>query len=105
MKAFGAIDVGCTFDVGRIGLNVEDAARGGRGPELVFTFGDGATFAAGNRDRRAHDRFLRRPAVCEYAPGDATKPQRGGPALLMVANGPGYLFRLWPLFLLSLIHI
>ncbi|KAH8095783.1 10-hydroxy-9-(phosphonooxy)octadecanoate phosphatase [Aureococcus anophagefferens] len=65
MKAFGAIDVGCTFDVGRIGLNVKDAARGGRGPELVFTFGDGATFAAGNRDRRAHDRFLRRPAVCE----------------------------------------
>ncbi|KAH8091861.1 hypothetical protein JL720_5432 [Aureococcus anophagefferens] len=44
MKDFGAIDVGCTFDVGRIGLNVKDAARGGRGPELVFTFGDGTTF-------------------------------------------------------------
>ena len=104
MKDFGAIDVGCTFDVGRIGLNVKDAARGGRGPELVFTFGDGTTFAAGNRDRQAHDRFLRRPAVCEYAPGAATKPQGGGPALLMVANGPYYLFRLWPLFLNKLLY-
>ncbi|KAK7248260.1 hypothetical protein SO694_00129062 [Aureococcus anophagefferens] len=33
MKDFGAIDVGCTFDVGRIGLNVKGAARRRR-PEL-----------------------------------------------------------------------
>ncbi|KAH8092748.1 10-hydroxy-9-(phosphonooxy)octadecanoate phosphatase [Aureococcus anophagefferens] len=69
MKDFGAIDVGCTFDVGRIGLNVRD---GGRGP-AVFTFGDGTTFD-------------------------------GAPALLMVANGPYYLFRLWPLFLNKLLY-
>ena len=83
--------VACTFDVVRVGLD------GRAGPELTFRFADGTTLRATPDNATA--RFRERPAVCEYERGDATADA----AMLMVANGPGYLFRLWPLFLNKLL--
>mmetsp|Transcript_7160 Transcript_7160/g.22555 ORF Transcript_7160/g.22555 Transcript_7160/m.22555 type:complete len:458 (+) Transcript_7160:2180-3553(+) len=91
LEKFGPIDVACTFDVVRVGLD------GRAGPELTFRFADGTTLRATPDNATA--RFRERPAVCEYERGDATADA----AMLMVANGPGYLFRLWPLFLNKLL--
>mmetsp|Transcript_16982 Transcript_16982/g.52920 ORF Transcript_16982/g.52920 Transcript_16982/m.52920 type:complete len:358 (+) Transcript_16982:1609-2682(+) len=96
IEAFGPVDVGCRITVDRVGL--DDA----KGPELTLKFADGSKLALAAATAAGVDRFATRPALCEYAPrGGGEKP---GVALLMVANSPAYLFRLWPPFLNKLLY-
>ena len=74
MRGFGAIDVGCEFVVDRAGL------AGGPGPAFSLVLADNETLSIDARDAAAVDRFMRRPALCEYGHG------KGDVALLMVAT-------------------
>lgn len=56
-EQFGAIDVGCTYDVERSGAHEHT-------PKLVFKFADGSTVTS-EPGAYADDRFRARPAVCE----------------------------------------
>ena len=104
LRAFGPVDVGCTFEIVSMGLSPgkEEAPRG---PELLFRFAGGTRLrVAPGADRSP---FRERPAVCKYAlRGGATKAPSGDGevALLMVSNAAEYLFRLWPLFLNKLLY-
>ena len=91
MRGFGSIDVGCRLQIDRAGL------AGGPGPAFSLVLADNDTLSIDARDAAAVDRFMRRPALCEYGHG------KGDVALLMVANAPAYLFRLWPPFLNKLL--
>ena len=97
MAAFGPIDVACAFDV-EAGLS-RDGSASPRAPKLAIAFADESQLTASPRDHSSR-RFRRRPAVCEHR--RSNKP--AGPALVMVANGADYLFRLWPLFLHKLAY-
>ncbi|KAK7238872.1 10-hydroxy-9-(phosphonooxy)octadecanoate phosphatase [Aureococcus anophagefferens] len=97
LAGFGAIDVGCTFDV-VLGLRANGTAP--RPPTLVLTLASGEVVEIAAGDAAAADRFRRRPALCAYA----KSPPSADVALLSVANSAAYLFRLWPLFLSRLLY-
>ena len=90
-EQFGAIDVGCTYDVERSGAHEHT-------PKLVFKFADGSTVTS-EPGAYADDRFRARPAVCEYARGPTADA-----AMLFMASSAEYLFRLWPLFLNKILY-
>ena len=90
LERFGAIDVGCTYDV-------ESSGEGAVLPRLVFKFADGSSTRA---EPGWPDHFRTRPAVCEYARG----LRDSDAAMLLVSSSTDYLFRLWPLFLNKILY-
>ena len=92
MGGFGAIDVGCEFVVDRAGLT------DGSAPAFSLVYNDGERLTVDARDASLTTRFKTRPALCEY--GNATSDV----ALLMVANAPAYVFRLWGPILNKLLY-
>ena len=90
LERFGAIDVGCTYDV-------ESSGAGDTLPRLVFRFADGSSTRA---EPGWPDHFKTRPAVCEYARG----PRESDAAMLLGSSSTDYLFRLWPLFLNKILY-
>ncbi|KAH8095988.1 10-hydroxy-9-(phosphonooxy)octadecanoate phosphatase [Aureococcus anophagefferens] len=103
LRGFGPIDVACTIEIDRVGLDGSGAP-----PGLTWVFADGsrlAVDAGAESAAAAAARFAARPAVCEYRPGGGGDG-RDCPdvALLMVASSPAYLLRLWPLLLNKLLY-
>jgi len=96
---FGPIDVGCRVEIDQLGLSEH-----GRTPTISWVFADGRRLRVDplNAEKEsAH--FAARPALCEYVPVGPPRNASGEVALLMVANSPTYLFRLWLLFLNKLL--
>jgi hypothetical protein len=89
---FPAIDVGCRIIIDNVGLTT------GGAPAFRVVFDDGRSIKLDARN--ATNPFATRPALCEYV----TATPKKGIALLMVANAPRYLFRLWPQFLNKLLY-
>ena len=98
MSGFGPIDVACTIHIDRVGL-LDDKL----GPALTLKFHDGEELSISTENAHNIDRFIARPALCEYVPkhrpGQATDA-----GLVMVSNSPSYLLRLWPPFLNKLLY-
>jgi hypothetical protein len=98
MSGFGHIDVACTIHIDRVGL-LDDK----RGPALTLKFHDGEELSISTENAHKIDRFITRPALCEYVPKHrTTKATDAG--LVMVSNSPSYLLRLWPPFLNKLLY-
>ena len=98
MSGFGPIDVACTIHIDRVGL-LDDK----RGPALTLKFHDGEELSISTENAHKIDRFIARPALCEYVPKHrTTKATDAG--LVMVSNSPSYLLRLWPPFLNKLLY-
>jgi len=99
---FGPIDVGCRIEIDHAGLHRANAGRR-RPPTISWVYADGQRLRVDPLNApRMNSLFAERPALCEYVP---TGPRNatGEVALLMVANSPTYLFRLWLLFLNKLL--
>ena len=98
MSGFGPIDVACTIHIDRVGL-LDDK----RGPALTLKFHDGEELSISTENAHNIDRFITRPALCEYVPKH--RPVQATDAgLVMVSNSPSYLLRLWPPFLNKLLY-
>ena len=98
MSGFGPIDVACTIHIDRVGL-LDDK----RGPALTLKFHDGEELSISTENAHKIDRFITRPALCEYVPKH--RPVQATDAgLVMVSNSPSYLLRLWPPFLNKLLY-
>ena len=93
---FGPIDVDCRLRVDAAGLEPD-----GPGPRATFEFHDKTTLTITAETAADEKRFVSRPALCEYVP-ESGDP--GDAALLMVANSPSYLMRLWPQLLNKLLY-
>ncbi len=93
---FGPIDVDCRLRVDAAGLEPN-----GPGPRATFEFHDKTTLTITAETAADEKRFVSRPALCEYVP-ESGDP--GDAALLMVANSPSYLMRLWPQLLNKLLY-
>ncbi|KAH8062679.1 hypothetical protein JL722_3607 [Aureococcus anophagefferens] len=69
LRGFGPIDVACTIEIDRVGLDGSGAP-----PGLTWVFADGsrlAVDAGAESAAAAAARFAARPAVCEYRPAAA----------------------------------
>ena len=98
LSGFGPIDVACTIHIDRVGL-LDDT----RGPALTLKFHDGEELSISTENAHNIDRFIARPALCEYVPKH--RPVQATDAgLVMVSNSPSYLLRLWPPFLNKLLY-
>ena len=98
MSGFGPIDVACTIHIDRVGLLDDE-----RGPALTLKFHDGEELSISTENAHNIDRFIARPALCEYVPKH--RPVQATDAgLVMVSNSPSYLSRLWPSFLNKLLY-
>lgn len=98
MSGFGPIDVACTIHIDRVGLLDDE-----RGPALTLKFHDGEELSISTENAHNIDRFIARPALCEYVPKH--RPVQATDAgLVMVSNSPSYLLRLWPPFLNKLLY-
>ncbi|KAH8045215.1 10-hydroxy-9-(phosphonooxy)octadecanoate phosphatase [Aureococcus anophagefferens] len=95
LAGFGAIDVGCTFDV-VLGLRANGTSP--RPPTLVLTLASGEVVEIAAGDAAAADGSAAASAV--RVP---KSPPSADVALLSVANSAAY-FRLWPLFLSRLLY-
>ena len=61
-----------------------------RGPALPLKFHDGEELSISTENAHNIDRFITRPALCEYVPKPrTTKATDAG--LVMVSNSPSYL--------------
>ena len=98
LDGFGPIDVACTIHVDRVGL-LDDK----RGPALTLKFHDGEELSISTENAHKIDRFIARPALCEYVP-EHRPVQATDAGLVMVSNSPSYLLRLWPPFLNKLLY-
>jgi len=94
---FGPIDVACQIRIDEAGL-----VEGGPGPRATFIFHDKTTLTVTAETASEIHRFVARPALCEYVPQNRVHAPDA--ALLMVANSPAYLMRLWPQFLNKLLY-
>ena len=63
LSGFGPIDVACTIHIDRVGL-LDDT----RGPALTLKFHDGEELSITTENAHKIDRFIARPALCEYVP-------------------------------------
>jgi hypothetical protein len=95
MAGFGAIDVGCRIQIDSAGLANDST------PAFSLEFND-HVLSIDARCASSITRFRTRPALCEYVPATA-RQNTSEVALLMVANAPAYLFRLWGPFLNKLL--
>lgn len=97
-RVFGPIDVACTITIDRVGL-LDDT----RGPALTLTFYDGEELHITVANAGSIDRFIARPALCEYIPKKRPTPATDV-GLVFVVNSPAYLLRLWPPFLNKVLY-